>query len=122
MASIISSRMLGTLGAFYPSEADIQQAIYTADSAGQLQPAWANLAGHTDLACQVFAPNSSVGQEVKRADGTITVATHNIEIAGYYPAIVTSMRVVISSVNYDIVSVIHDSQHIATKLMVRMVA
>ena len=119
MASLIHPRMLSSLEAtFYVATCTIQEATETQDAYGQPIPAWADVVGLTDLACSVAALSEN---EQRRPVGTISEETHHISIAGYYAAVLPTMRAVVATVNYDIVAVEYDSHNIMTRLRTRLV-
>jgi head-tail adaptor len=106
------------MGRFYPSVVDIQSYTATRAADGGEVKTWSDVAGLTDLPCAV---SGSGGWENKRADGTIASSSHRIAIAGSYPAITPKMRAVVATVNYDILSVEHDSHANTTSLVCQRV-
>ena len=112
---IIDERLLPSLvGDVFPDECDIQERTDTMDAAHQPIPAWADIAGHTDLPCRK-APSS--GGEYKRPDKTFATNVSIIEIAGYYEDIVAINRVVIGANYYDILLVEHDGNSKLTRII-----
>ena len=113
---IMHQRVLAALARFYPSTCTIQQATFTADTVGQPQPAWALFLA--DIPCRI---SPAGGREVKAPDQTYDVASHTINLAGYYPMITVVMRAVISAVVYDILSIEYDGNHFTTRMQVQIV-
>ena len=125
MVSLLHPRMLSSLEAmFYLSTCTIQESTATRDAYGQPILAWANLAGHVDLACSFapISPGSPEAAEIKRADGTIVKATHHIAFPALYTSILPTMRAVAFGFNFDILAVEFDSHGIMTRLRVERVA
>lgn len=118
--SIIDSRMLGRLATkFYPSSVTMQTRTDTRDSYGQPIPSWANVVALTSLPCRIAAISAD---EQPGPNKTLVTATHSINLAGYYSTITVLMRAVVSAVNYDIIAVEHDSEHVTTRLRVKLVS
>jgi head-tail adaptor len=118
MSTYAHPRLLTSLVRLFGQSVDIQSDAGTQDTSGQVIPSWVDLAGHTDLPCRV-APAG--GQEARERNQTYAVTTHTIIIAGYYPTITAKMRAVVGAVNYDIETVGCDSEHLTTRLSVRIV-
>lgn len=109
---IVHPLMLGELDEFYPSECTIQQATEM-NTKGEVSKVWADLAGHVDIPCQV---GRAGGQESKRADQTITTATHTLALAGHYPTITTKMRAKVGTDYFDLLAVRCDGDEQTTWL------
>jgi len=121
MASpLIHPFLLDRLGSFFSATCTVQTNTPAQDAYGQPIAAWANLAGHVDIPCGIYPTKTQ--QEVKRADGTITVATHRANLQGVFASITTAMRLVSEGLNYDIVGVVTDSQRVITSLLLERVA
>ena len=117
---IVHPEMLERLQAnFYPSTCAIQSATEAADSFGQLQPSWSDLAGHGAIPCRV-APEMNARGEIRDQAQTIAVHRWRIVFNAYYPSIIESMRAVVSSVAYDIERVEHDGNEKMTRLVCRI--
>ena len=119
-SEIINPLMMGMLhGAadFYPSACTIQQSTET-NTLGEVSLAWANLAGHVNIPCQV---GRAGGAETKRTNQTYDTATHTIGLAGHYPTITPKMRAVVSAVNYDVLAIRTDGYGETTWLEVQVV-
>jgi len=117
---LVHPRLLETLHRFYNSAVTIKRyLIESPDSFGQPNPTWSNLTDHVDLACSL-APKG--GQEVKMADMTIAISTHTISISGYHPTITPTMRAVVGSQTFDILSVETDSRLKTTRLITQVVS
>jgi head-tail adaptor len=124
VTTLIDSRMLTRLTpAFYADTVTIQQRTDTADTYGQMIPSWANVVALTTLPCRIAVSSGPSPDIAERpgADKTIVTVSHQISIAGYYPAITVLMRAVVGGVNYDIVAVEHDSEGVTTRLRVKLV-
>jgi len=113
---IMHERLLAALYRFYPSTCTIREATYTVDTVGEPQPTWADFL--TDIPCRV---SPAGGREMKLPDQTYGVASHVINLAGYYSTITVAMRAVISGVNYDILSIEHDGNGFTTRLQAQVV-
>lgn len=103
---LIHPSLLSRLAAFYPLLCTIQTSTETQDAVGEPIPSWGALIGHIALHCRV---GPAGGGEQKRADGTLTRATHTIALAGYYPTLTTKMRAIVGGATYDILGVQHDN-------------
>jgi hypothetical protein len=91
------------------------------DSWGETADTWSPVAGLEDLAGGVGRAGNSAEQ--RRGTGTITVATHAIVLAGYYPQITTAERAVVDGAEvHDIEAVYHDSRLRVTQLDTRIVS
>ncbi len=118
MSSLLHSRMLGALAAYYPSLCTIEEPS-TTNVRGEVSPdPWTPLAGHEALRCRV---SPTGGQEIKRADMIYTIGSHTIALAGHYPTITAKMRAVADGTAYDVLAVEHDGQETMTRLRVQVV-
>ena len=113
---IMHERLLTALYRYYPSTCTIQEATYTVDTVGEPQPAWADFL--TDLPCRI---SPAGGREMKLPDQTYEVASHTINLGGYYPTITVVMRAVIDGATYDILSIEYDGNHFTTRLQAQVV-
>ena len=111
---LIDDRLLTAIGDFFPTECDIQERTDTLDAAHQPIPAWADIAGLTELPCRK-APSS--GGEYKRPDKTFATNVSIIEIAGYYSDIEVINRVIIGTDYYDILLIEHDGSSKFTRII-----
>ncbi len=121
---MIHPRMLASLSQFYPSSCTIQRSVLSQDDYGEPTAVWSDLADHVDLACGVapISAGSPTGaNEYRRADLTVTTATHHIALAGNYPTITPAMRAVVDGVAWNILGVEHDSHGVTTRLKVERV-
>jgi head-tail adaptor len=117
--------MLTRLAAFYPSTITIQQDAGGQDTAGQPTANWVNLANHVNLPCAVapISPGIPEAREDRTRTETVAIATTHIALRGYYPAITTLMRAVVTGGRtYDILGVEHDSQGKTTRLKCEVVS
>lgn len=115
---LIDSRLLNQLADFFPDLCTIQSSTPTQGDSGELTDVWTNLAGHINLPCRK-APAG--GREPRLPNITYTVGTHIILIRHYYSTITTSMRVVLDSINYNILAVEFDGDKEMTRLTVEVV-
>jgi len=108
---------------FYVSLCTIQESTPTRDASGQPILAWSDLAGHIDLPCIIapISPGSPEAAEMHRPDGTIVKATHHLSLPDIYTSIFPDMRAVVSGVNFDILSVEHDSHGTLTRFRMEVV-
>lgn len=116
---IVHPDMLTNLADFYASSCTIQQATVTQNAVKEDIDAWANL--HVGLACAVAPPSSGGRGEVKLSDQTYVVATHMVDLAGYYPTVTERMRVLVNGLVLDILLVVHDSHQKTTRLTCEVV-
>ncbi len=119
----IHPRLFEQLADFYPDFCNIQEASSPQDTTGQpIVSAWADKPGHTGIRCR-RSPTSAPGisTERKRSNVVFTVATHAIELAGYYPGIREKMRAVVAGQAFDIVSVESDGNSAMTRLVCQVV-
>ena len=105
---------------FYPSTCAIQSATETADSFGQLQLSWSNLAGHGSIPCRV-APEQAFNREARGSEQTYAVHKWRIALNGHYTSITEKMRAVVNSISYDIETIAHDGNGQTTRLICRVV-
>lgn len=123
--ALVHPQMLAQLeqAGFFPSSATFYAQASGVDSYGRRNGSWAAVTALSDLACSVNRPSRSRGapQEVRRDDVTITTATHEIVLAGAYPAVTTKMRAVVDGVTYDVLSVVCDAQGASTVVMAELV-
>ena len=113
---LIDSRMTTKQADFFPQTCTIQTFNETQSSSGMPINTPADFL--TDIACRI-AP--TVGKEIKKPDGTYTVGSHVILLAGHYATITTKMVAVIDSITYDILAVEFDAEHETTRLPVQVV-
>ena len=113
-----SARALG--GLLDDRNVTIQERTGARDLFGQPADTWSDLADHVDLDGAV---GPMPGRESRRSGDTISIATHAIFLAGYYPDITPAHRAVVDdSEIHDIESVEHSSTQKLTRLNTRIVA
>lgn len=112
--ALVHPRLMDRLApTFFPSRATIEANPGTRTTSGYKAPAWAPVAGLRNLPAAVSPFHFSQAGEQRRTEATIAEATHRIGLAGPYPAITSSHRVVISGPSagvYDITKPKTDSQ------------
>lgn len=118
MASIVHPRLLASLRGLFPSSCTIQVPADTNTKGDVSAAPWADLAGHTGLACRV-APAG--GAEIKGAGLIYAMTSHSIALAGYYPLVTAHMRALVDGQAYDIEAVEHDGSHVQTRLRAQIV-
>lgn len=119
---IVDPRLMARLPrAHYRQAVTIQQATETQGSDGEIVQAWADVPGLVDLPCQVSPVTAERSYERRLPDHTYQRATHKINVAGHYPAIVETMRAVVGGTAYDILLVTQTSQGDHTELVVELV-
>lgn len=115
--NVIHPRMFDRLGLFYPARVTIQVASESADSTGQMIPAWANIPGCTALAARI---SPTGGQEKRLPEQIIGIATHMIELTAAHREIIIKNRAIDDrGKTFDIVSVETDGNSKTTRLGVR---
>jgi len=114
---LIDSRMTTKQADFFPQSCTIQTFTETQSTSGYPSPG-AGIDFLTGIACRI-APTA--GKEIKNPDGTYTIGSHVILLAGYYATITTKMVAVIDSITYDILAVEFDAEHETTRLPVQVV-
>ena len=118
--SFTGSKVFG-LGPLLDRSVTIEEQTGGRDSWGEPADTWAAVEGLEDLDGAVGRAGSGVEQ--RRGLGTISVATHAIVLAGYFPQITTAHRAVVDGVEvHDIEAVEHDSRLRVTQLATRIVA
>jgi len=113
---LIDSRMTTKQADFFPQSCTIKTFVETQSSSGMPINTPADFIA--DISCRI-APTT--GKEIKNPDGTYTVGSHTILLAGYYSTITTKMTAVINSITYDILAVEFDAEHETTRLPVQVV-
>lgn len=112
---MINPRLMATLAPIYTSLGTIQAAAEARDAAGQPIKTWANLVGHGNISCHIEITG---GHETKATNQVYATATHEINLAGYYPLITPKMRLVDGDGNtFDILLVDHETFKAFTKLI-----
>ena len=120
---VTSSAFLGGLSAFFDRTCTINEDTGTTKSAAGMPIAnWTALTGHSNLACRV-APITALGSSGRRPgpEMTVSVASQVIILAGHHPLVTTAMQAVVGGVTYAIKNVLHDSEQLATELVVEKV-
>ncbi len=119
---IVHPNLMSALGGFYPSLCTIRAATETQSATGAVQQGWADAPGLVGLRCRM-APAEGVqaARELRLIEGTHVELLYSIALAGHYPAITEQMQVLVDETAYDIVGVLHDGNHAATRLFVRLV-
>lgn len=133
-------RLIATLADAFPSTATIGEAYASQDTYGAESLLWSNAAFIRDdagsyivddfgdlvveseddtIACCLYRVS---GQEVRRPDQTVTVATHRAILAGYRSDITAEHRATIAGQIYDILAVEQDSQQLATRLLLEVIS
>lgn len=118
--ALIHPDMLEDLPQFFSSTCTIQSLTVSADTYFDEVDSWSTL--HTAIPCAIAFPGlKGGGMEVKRSDMTYVVASHIVDLAGYYPDITETMRAVVGSLTLDILLVQADSHHKMTRLTCQVV-
>ena len=115
--TLVHSRMLTALAAFFPTSGSIQQRTETRNAAGQPVATWTTNR-YTGVVARV---QPASGREVKRADGITTTAGYSIMISGSYPGITTKDRFFDGVNAYDIVGIDRDAANVMTRLAAEIV-
>jgi len=104
---------------FFTKDCTIQTP--TIASSGETEPSgWSNkLTELKGKKAEISALRS--GDEIRRKDGTIVMHPWTVVLNSYQPTITEKDRLVINSVNYDILSVHFDSEDQITRLIVEVV-
>lgn len=124
MSSIIHPRMFQTLAKFYPSTCSIQQVSEaTQDEHGEIQESWTDRSGFTDIECRV---SPAGGTERKSPQEIWSVATHVVELTGFYEVVVKNRAVVTFTdgrvgLTLDVLLVTHDGNEESTRLVCELV-
>jgi head-tail adaptor len=105
---------------FFASRCTIQSRTDARDAAGQSAPAWADLAGHLAIHCQLYS--KPAGYESRQPAQTITVQQWTCALREAYPTVTTLHRCVVDGTAYDIVGVSTDSAGHATYLTLELVS
>lgn len=105
---------------FFASRCTIQARTATRDATGQATPAWADLAGHVAIHCQLYS--KAAAYEQRQPAQTITVQQWTCALREAYPAITTLHRAVVDGTAYDVVGVSTDSAGHATYLTLELVS
>lgn len=123
--ALVHPQMLAQLeqAGFFPSSVTFYAQGSGEDDYGRKDGSWTAVSALSAIACGVNRPSRSRGapQEVRRADLTLTTATHEIVLAGAYPAVTTKMRAVVDGATYDVLSVVCDAQGASTVVMAELV-
>jgi hypothetical protein len=109
---------------FWRHTCTIQEATSTANEVGELEPTWANLTGHTHIACNLAAQKAMSEQksEQRRDDATYDAKTRHCQLNGHYPLIGEGMRAVVDATVYDIRGVVQSSAKVQTKLILELIS
>lgn len=122
--TLISPYLFEKLGTtFWRQTCTIQEATETANEVGELERTWADLVGHTHIACNLAGKESMSEQvsEQRRDDSTYNASTRHLQLNGHYPLITSGMRAVVDATAYDIRGVVHSSAKVQTKLIVELI-
>jgi head-tail adaptor len=110
--------------AFFPDRASIEANVPTRSPSGAPIAAWSAVAGLRDIPAAVSPQIFSRAGERRTAEITTAETTHRIGLAGTFPQITASMRLVIAGGNhagiYDILRPDLDSQSGLTVLEARI--
>ena len=118
--SLIHPSMLTRLRPhFFTDTGTVQETTESQNAIGGVTDSWSNLSGHVDIACSI-APLSA--WERKDQEYSFSENISQVLLSGPYTGITTKHRFVANSINYDIISVEHDSHGTNTKLRVRVIA
>jgi hypothetical protein len=137
--NLVDPRLLAALADAFPQTATFSDAYVTQDVYGAEETVWSArpflvdedgayfvtdagdllTEGEDDIITCCIWP--AKGQEVRRPDQTLTIATHHALLAGYRGDLTTEARVAIGGTTYDILAVQHDSQRLATRLLLEIV-
>ena len=136
---LVDSRLLAALVNAFPQTVALGASYVAQDAYGAESPTWSDapflvddagdylvddtgavLVSGTDdtVACCLWPIKA---QEIRRPDQTIAVATHQALLAAYRPDLTVENRATIAGTVYDILAVEHDSQHLATRLLLEVV-
>lgn len=131
---LVHPALLDNLARAFPSLATVQAATETQTVNGEIEQSWANVAGLVNLPC-ILAEGGTGGvfaREQRRMEKTAVSFGHVCDLRGYYPGILVTHRVVVSSKapdclstrsdTYNITGVIHDSQARQTRLELEVVS
>lgn len=117
--SFTSSKVFG-LGPLLDRNVTIEENVGGRDTFGEQADTWTPVAGLEDLDGAVGRAGNNL--ESRRGVDTISIATHAIVLAGYYPQITPAHRAVVDGTEiHDIQSVEHDSRTRVTQLATRIV-
>lgn len=136
---LVDPRLIATLADSFPSTATIEAMASVQDAMGQPTESWSGgaflvgsdgsyvvdnagafVVGSTEtIACCIYGAG---GKEVRGKDQTVSTATHKAILADYRDDVTTEHRLVVGSVTYNILAVEQDSQHLATRLLLEVVA
>lgn len=125
--NVIHGGMSGKLDDFFFTAAVTIQENTQTNTSGVLTDSWAAVStALTGLACAIAPTSPTDERRLTEPYLTATRETHVIIIAGYYNAITTAMRAVVTtpqaeSLTLDILAVEHDSQNRLTRLRAEVV-
>lgn len=114
---LVDPRLLAAIPEAFPLTLTIQEASTSQDAYGAEAKTWTDLSDGA-IACCLWPDK---GTEVRRRDQTLTVATHKALLAAYRSDITTEHRATMGVWTFDILAVEHDSQHLATRLLLEVV-
>lgn len=121
---VTTSALLDGLSAFFDHTCTVlEDTGNTTGETGQPIEKFTDLAAHIDLPCRV-APVTALSRAARDARGEMVVstATHIVMLPGAYPSITTAHHVELADgLEYQIVSVIRDSEQLACELFVEKV-
>lgn len=117
---LVHPRMLAQVGdQVYPDFCTIQSGAEAQDASGFPVAAFSDVAGLAAIPCRLSPLG---GGETKSPSQVYAVATHAINLRGYYPAITPKMRAQIQGQAYDVLLVEHDGQRASTRLVAQVVS
>ncbi len=115
LTSIVDPALMESLEVqgFFPDTGTVQEKTITTPG-GEAVEAWANLAGHINLDCNV---SPLTANERSSLDKTVGTSTHKVLLTDVYASITEEMRFVSGGINYDITGVMVDSLSTNTRLL-----
>lgn len=118
--TIMHPDLLASLNRFYPSVATIEESTQTRRPNGEIVDEWTAVSNLTGLH-GIFAGKAAA--EKRGAALTVATATHVLDLQGYFPDVVVTMRAMVYTAvsnglatAFNIVAVVHDSQSEQTRL------
>lgn len=125
MRPLIHTRLLDRLApTFFPDRVTVERNVPTRSASGHPPAAWSALAGHQNIPAAVSPQIFSRAGERRTTELTSAETTHRIALAGAYPGITASMRLVVAAGphagTYDVLRPDLDSQAGLTVLEARI--
>ena len=124
----VSPKLLGTIARYYPDTITVQRVTIGApDAWGSPDHTWDDLAGHIDITARVVSNGPGTGAggwsgEMYAPTGDFDVDGRTMALAGYYPGIAPTDRVVHDGEIYNIQAVETDAEQVTTRLRCRKVS